>query len=384
MTDQSNNTQSQISHGGSLRALQDLEYNIKSVIKEKIDNMTDRKSLENTLYLDIENELAFATDKSLHGASIKRLNEISCLHHRKPANVDAQGLKNVGEKAFGVFATNLFCDSEHVPTEENPAEYIIDKEIKKIFDKHEDDRTPLEDLKIAPRYISHSDEFAGKNDKGWNTQVLDFIKPVHCGGEYKNTPRPTNPLDDGLWNAFMPNREILGTVAIMPFCKKSWNELIYSLENKDVGENMLLFLSTVYYELLSSDTKIIIKKINNLTITEISRLEFKVDFDIIDTIEVQPFDPLHFDAVEDKHKSSGSALIYKKKQDLTFSVEQQEQRKKYESSPDKRIIYKYDNNPDYLKISKNKKDFDVVENFETEIDFSDNPEIISILIGKNL
>ena len=61
MTDQSNNTQSQISHGGSLRALQDLEYNINSVIKEKIDNMTDRKSLENTLYLDIENEFIFAT-----------------------------------------------------------------------------------------------------------------------------------------------------------------------------------------------------------------------------------------------------------------------------------------------------------------------------------
>jgi len=153
MTDQSNNTQSQISHGGSLRALQDLEYNINSVIKEKIDNMTDRKSLENTLYLDIENEFIFATDKSLHGASIKRLNEISYLHHRKPSNVDAQGLKNVGEKAFGVLATNLFCDPEHVPTEENPAEYIIDKETKKIFDKHEDDRTPLEDLKIAPRLV---------------------------------------------------------------------------------------------------------------------------------------------------------------------------------------------------------------------------------------
>lgn len=372
MTDQSNTqSESQISHGGSLRALQDLEFNNNSVIKEKIDNMTDRESRENILYIDEENKLVFATDKSLHGASIKRLNEISCLHHRKPANVETQGLKSVGEKAFGVYATNLYCDLDHIPTEENPAEYTIDKEIKTIFEKREIDRTPIEDLKIAPRYISHTDEFAGKNDKGWNTQVLDFITPVHYGGEYKNTPRPTSALDEGIWDAFMPNREILGTIGVMPYCKKSLNELMDSLVNKDIEENLLLFLGNVYYELLRNGTKIIIIKIANLNFNVISHFETKVTYEIRETFEVQPFDPLHFDVVEDKHKISGSASIYKKKADLLFSDEEQEKRKKYTSSADKRAIFKYDNNPAYLKmkISKNKKDFEVIENLETEMEY---------------
>jgi hypothetical protein len=313
MTEQSSNTlsKSQISNGGSLMALMDLEFNNNSVISEKLDNMTDRKSQENILYLDIDNRLCFATDKSLHGASIQRLNEISCLHHRKSANVESQGLKNVGEKAFGVYATNLFCDTDHVPTEENPAAHTIDKEIKKIFDKSEDERTSIEELKIAPRYISHTDEYAGKNDTGFNTQVLNFIPPVHYGGEYNNTPTTSGGLDMGIWKAFMPNTEILGTVGIMPYCKKSWNELLASLENKDIEENLLVFLSTVYHKFLSSGTKIIIKKIKNLKITETNRV-FDVTFDITETIEIHPFDPLHFDDVEDKHKTSGSALIYKK------------------------------------------------------------------------
>jgi hypothetical protein len=341
-----NNENSDINDGGALLSLLDIEFDNNTAISENVDNKLDQKSKHNRMLYDANNRILISIDQGIHGASKEKLIKISKLHHRKPANVESQGLKGVGEKGYVFHFSDLFRNPEYSDTP------IIDPSIQAICDKPIRERTPIENLRLAPRYISKTDEFDDDNDTGYNSISLNVIPVVFQNAQYKNVPTTMGPFDMALWEAFSIDPEKPGTISFTHVSQKRHEELMSSLNTFDIQKNLPLFFSTHYHEFLSNDTKMEIGLVS-FDIKNENRL-LVIKKDIIKLTQIIPFDPLHFDSIEPKHKTSGSFLIYKKNKNTALL---DNERSQYESEPNEKFIYKNVNN-EFFKMVEDKKSSD--------------------------
>ena len=284
-----NNENSDINDGGALLSLLDIEFDNNTAISENVDNKLDQKSRYNRMLYDPKNRILISSDQGIHGASKEKLTKISKLHHRKPANIESQGLKGVGEKGYVFHFSDLFRNPEYSDTP------VIDPSIQTICDKPIRERSPIENLRLAPRYISKTDEFDDDNDTGFNSISLNVIPVVFQNAQYKNVPTTMGPFDMALWNAFSIDPEKPGTISFTHVSQKRHEELMTSLTTVDIQKSLPLFLSTHYHQFLSDDTKMEIGLVS-FDIKNVNRsLEIKKD--IIKLTQIISFDPLHFDSI---------------------------------------------------------------------------------------
>ena len=357
----SNNENSDINDGGALLSLLDIEFNNNTAISENVDNKLDQKSKHNRMLYDPDNRILISIDQGIHGASKEKLIKISKLHHRKPANVESQGLKGVGEKGYVFHFSDLFRNPEYSDTP------VIDPNIQNILDKPIKERTPIENLRLAPRYISKTDEFDDDNDTGFNSISLNVIPVVFQNAQYKNVPTTMGPFDMALWDAFSIDPKKPGTISFTHVSQKRHEELMLSLSTFDIQKNLPLFFSTHYHEFLSNNTKMEIGLVS-FDIKNENRL-LVIKKDIIKLTQIIPFDPLHFVSIEPKHKTSGTIIIYKKNKNINLL---DNERLQYESEQKEKFIYKNDND-EFFKIvedktssKENNKSLVKIENIEEE------------------
>lgn len=361
-----NNENSDINDGGALLSLLDIEFDNNTAISENFDNKLAKhiKSKNNRMIYDPNNRILISADQGIHGASKERLRKISKLHHRTPANIESHGLKGIGEKGYAFHFSDLYRDSEY---SDRP---VIDPNIQAIFDKHPRERTPIESLRIASRYISKTDELEDVNDEGLNCISLNVIPVVFQNAQYKNETTPAGLLDKALWNAFSIDPKKPGTISFVHVCQKRHEELMASFTSVDIEKSLSLFLSTHYHhQIVSENVKMEIGLVSFDIKNENGSLEIKKE--IIRLKEIIPFDPLHFDRIEPKHKTSGTFLIYKKNKNIALlDIE----RLQYESEPKDKIIFKNENG-EFFKMmidkapSKENKYLVKVEDIEEEIKY---------------
>jgi hypothetical protein len=340
-TKEINNENSDINDGGALLSLLDIEFDNNTAISENVDNKLDQKSKHNRMLYDPNNRILISSDQGIHGASKEKLTKISKLHHRKPANIESQGLKGVGEKGYVFHFSDLFRNPEYSDTP------IIDPSIQAICDKPIKERSPIENLRLAPRYISKTDEFDDDNDTGFNSISLNVIPVVFQNAQYKNVPTTMGPFDMALWNAFSIDTEKPGTISFTHVSQKRHEELMVSLTTVDIQKSLPLFLSTHYHQFLSDDTTMEIGLVSFDIKNENRSLEIKKD--IIKLTQIISFDPLHFDKIEPKNKTSGAFLIYKKNKNISVL---DNERLQYESEPKEKFIYKNENNELFKMVEK--------------------------------
>ena len=364
------NENSDINDGGALLSLLDIEFNNNTAISENVDNKLDQKSKHNRMLYDPNNRILISIDQGIHGASKEKLIKISKLHHRKPANVESQGLKGVGEKGYVFHFSDLFRNPEYSDTP------VIDPNIQNILDKPIKERTPIENLRLAPRYISKTDEFDDDNDTGFNSISLNVIPPVFQNAQYKNVPTTMGPFDMALWDAFSIDPEKPGTISFTHVSQKRHEELMLSLSTFDIQKNLPLFFSTHYHEFLSNDTKMEIGLVS-FDIKNENRL-LVIKKDIIKLTQIIPFDPLHFVSIEPKHKTSGTIIIYKKNKNINLL---DNERLQYESEPKEKFIYKNEND-EYFKMMEDKASSKENNKFLVKIENIEEERKYYIEIGK--
>ena len=356
-----NNENSDINDGGALLSLLDIEFDNNTVISESVDNKLDQKSKHNRMLYDPTNRMLINSDQGIHGASRENLRKISKLHHRKSADTESHGLKCVGQKAHDFYFSDLYRDAEY---SDRP---VIDPNIQAIWEKSSRERTPIESLIIASRYISKTDELEDVNDEGLNCISLNVIPVVFQDAQYKNEPTTAGLLDKALWNAFSIDPKKPGTVSFAHVCQKRHEELMSSFTTFDIEKSLPLFLSTHYHhQIVSDNVKMEIGLVSFDIKNENGSLEIKKE--IIKLKEIIPFNPLHFDRIEPKHKTSGAFIIYKKNKNIALLDNEREQ---YESEPKEKIIFKNVNNEFFKmvedkKSSKENKYLVKVENIELE------------------
>lgn len=361
-----NNENSDINDGGALLSLLDIEFDNNTAISENFDNKLAKhiKSKNNRMLYDPNNRILISVDQGIHGASKERLRKISKLHHRTPANIESHGLKGIGEKGYAFHFSDLYRDPEY---SDRP---VIDPNIQAICDKHPRERTPIESLRIASRYISKTDELEDVNDEGLNCISLNVIPVVFQNAQYKNETTPAGLLDKALWNAFSIDPKKPGTISFVHVCQKRHEELMASFTSVDIEKSLSLFLSTHYHhQIVSENVKMEIGLVSFDIKNENGSLEIKKE--IISLKEIIPFDPLHFDRIEPKHKTSGTFLIYKKNKNIALLDIEKLQ---YESEPKDKIIFKNENG-EFFKMmtdkapSKENKYLVKVEDIEAEIKY---------------
>jgi hypothetical protein len=223
-----NNENSDINDGGALLSLLDIEFDNNTAISESIDNKNDQKSKHNRMLYDPNNRILINSDQGIHGASRENLRKISKLHHRKSADIESHGLKGIGQKGHDFHFSDLYRDPEY---SDRP---VIDPNIQAIWDKHPRERTPIESLRIASRYISQTDEREDVNDEGLNCISLNVIPVVFQNAQYKNEPTTAGLLDKALWNAFSIDPKKPGTISFVHVCEKRHEELMASFNSFDI------------------------------------------------------------------------------------------------------------------------------------------------------
>jgi hypothetical protein len=171
-----------------------------------------------------------------------------------------------------------------------------------------------------------------------------------------------------LWNAFSIDPEKPGTISFTHVSQKRHEELMTSLTTVDIQKSLSLFLSTHYHQFLRDDIKMEIGLVSFDIKNENRSLEIKKD--VIKLTQIIPFDTLHFDRTEPKHKTSGAFMIYKKDKNICLP---DNERVQYENEPKEKIIYKNENN-EFFKMVEDKKPLEKegkkkiirVENIELE------------------
>lgn len=341
----SNFDDSDISDGGTLCALLNIGLNLKEGIAEAKENQQDQRATESRTLYDPVNRFLFEIDSGLHGANNERLKKMSKLHHSSKSSNEKYGCHDAGFKEYAMYLTNGFVD------EDNVDERTLDPEIQKILDKSEKDRTPLEKLRIGVTVISKTDQYDPLYESDLNQLNIDFITPIYFNGKYKNSPTQATPLSRELWNRLSIDPTKCGTIIITPVSEKRHIELMNSLVTPDVNENLLIFLSKTYKDLLSDESI----KITFECIKFNIRIENGIQIDIssinipgLDTniLRAVPYDPLHFSKIDPNYKMSTDICIYEKEKTIDDGSEE------YKNLPYLLAIVKKEDNT-YFKILNN-------------------------------
>ena len=297
----SNNVDSDIIDSGTIKSLLHYGFTLASAIIEAIDNALDAKGRKFKVKFDKKNSMAYFISDG-NGANKKALKRFSRLNDSVPASTERHGLYCAGAKYMMGYMTNLFLDDDKKELRSDVAD---------IYNKS--NKTCMEILKTSIVAISKCDDYDEVSETDINQIIIDFIKPLK-GGKYKNEAEQVIPLHKKIWETFAIDPEQPGFILCCPLDEKVCKEFIEKLTATNIKNSLPVLLGTTYCEPLKKGFEIEFELIEYIDITkENKNIVIDIDRENIKRIKIVPYDPLHYDTVEEEYKQEIEINIYEKK-----------------------------------------------------------------------